>query len=29
MIAKTIYEGIVIETTINEWIILQKYMESN
>ena len=29
MIAKTIYEGIFIEITINEWIILQEYMESN
>ena len=29
MIAKTIYKGIFIEITINEWIILQEYMESN
>ena len=29
MIAKTIYEGIFIEITINEWIVLQEYMESN
>ena len=29
MIAKTIYEGIFIEITINERIILQEYMESN
>ena len=29
MIAKTIYEGIFIEITINERIILQEYTESN
>ena len=29
MIAKTIYEGIFIEISINEWIILHEYMESN
>ena len=29
MIAKTIYEGIFIEITINEQIILQEYTESN
>ena len=29
MIAKTIYEGICIKITINEWIILQEYTESN
>ena len=28
MIAITIYEGIFIEITINEWIILQEYTES-
>ena len=29
MIAKTIYEGIFIEITISEQIILQEYTESN
>ena len=29
MIANTIYKGIFIEVTINEWIILQEYTESN
>ena len=29
MIAKTIYEGIFSEITINEWIILQEYTKSN
>ena len=29
MIAKTIYEGIFIEITINGRIILQEYTESN
>ena len=29
MITKTIYEGNFIEITINEWIILQEYTESN
>ena len=29
MVAKTIYEGIFIEITFNERIILQEYTESN
>ena len=29
MIANTIYKGIFIEITINEWIIIQEYMKSN